>query len=262
MNDVNLFIAFAAGGLSFLSPCVLPLIPSYLSFVSGISPREISEGRPGNARVMGNAVAFGVRAFPSPSSPSERRQACWGSLLLSYQDVVRVVGGLFILVVGVYLTGLFQVATLERYAQFNLRSKPAGYLGSVLVGLTFAVAWIPCVGPILGAVLTLAGTASEIYRGMLLLSAYAAGLALPFLLSALAMNQFFRLSPRHQLLAPGHPHMCRPAADRRRRPPAHRHHDRPQRLRPPFHPGLAGHAAVAAASQLSHCHSSMRRVTW
>ena len=117
-----------------------------------------------------------------------------GSLLLSYQDVVRVVGGLFILVVGVYLTGLFQVATLERYAQFNLRSKPAGYLGSVLVGLTFAVAWIPCVGPILGAVLTLAGTASEIYRGMLLLSAYAAGLALPFLLSAMAMNQFFRLS--------------------------------------------------------------------
>ena len=193
MNDVNLFIAFAAGCLSFLSPCVLPLIPSYLSFVSGISPREISEGRPGNARVMGNALAF-VFGFSVAFVALGASASLLGSLLLSYQDVVRVVGGLFILVVGVYLTGLFQVATLERYAQFNLRSKPAGYLGSVLVGLTFAVAWIPCVGPILGAVLTLAGTASEIYRGMLLLSAYAAGLALPFLLSALAMNQFFRLS--------------------------------------------------------------------
>ena len=105
-----------------------------------------------------------------------------------------MVGGLFILVVGVYLTGLFKVATLERYVQFDLRSKPAGYLGSVLVGLTFAMAWIPCVGPILGAILTLAGTAGEVQRGVLLLAAYAAGLALPFLLSALAMNQFLRLS--------------------------------------------------------------------
>ena len=142
---------------------------------------------------MGNALAF-VFGFSVAFVALGASASLLGSLLLSYQDVVRVVGGLFILVVGVYLTGLFQVATLERYAQFNLRSKPAGYLGSVLVGLTFAVAWIPCVGPILGAVLTLAGTASEIYRGMLLLSAYAAGLALPFLLSALAMNQFFRLS--------------------------------------------------------------------
>ena len=107
---------------------------------------------------------------------------------------MRVVGGVFILVVGVYLTGLFKVATLERYAQFNLRGKPAGYLGSVLVGLTFAVAWIPCVGPILGAILTLAGTHGEVNRGVLLLSAYAAGLGLPLLLSALAMNRFFRFS--------------------------------------------------------------------
>lgn len=193
MSDVNLFIAFAAGGLSFLSPCVLPLVPSYLSFVSGISPREIREGRPGSARVMGNALAF-VFGFSVAFVALGASASLLGSLLHGYQDVVRVVGGLFILVVGVYLTGIFKVATLEQYAQFNLRSKPAGYLGSVLVGLTFAVAWIPCVGPILGAILTLAGTTSEVYRGVLLLSAYAAGLGLPLLLSALAMNQFFRLS--------------------------------------------------------------------
>ena len=193
MNDVSLFVAFAAGGLSFLSPCVLPLIPSYLSFISGMSLQEIREGASGSVRVMGNALAF-VCGFSIAFVALGASASLLGRLLISYQDVVRIAGGLFILLVGVYLTGLFKVAALERYAQFNLHSKPAGYLGSVMVGLTFAVAWIPCVGPILGAILTLAGTASEVQRGVLLLSAYAAGLALPFLLSALAMNQFFKFS--------------------------------------------------------------------
>lgn len=193
MNDVNLLVAFGAGGLSFLSPCVLPLIPSYLSFVSGMSLQEIREGGRGSARVMGNALAF-VCGFSIAFVALGASASFLGRLLIAYQDAVRVVGGLFILLVGLYLTGLFKVAALDRYAQLNLSSKPAGYLGSVLVGLTFAVAWIPCVGPILGAILTLAGTSSEVQRGVLLLSAYAAGLALPFLLSALAMNQFFKVS--------------------------------------------------------------------
>lgn len=193
MSEVNLFVAFAAGGLSFLSPCVLPLIPSYLSFVSGMSLRDIREGGSGNARVMGNALAF-VCGFSIAFVALGASASLLGRLLIAYQDAVRVIGGLFILLVGLYLAGLFKVAALDRYAQFHLRSKPAGYLGSVLVGLTFGVAWIPCVGPILGAILVLAGTAGEVQRGMLLLSAYAAGLALPFLLSALAVNRFFKLS--------------------------------------------------------------------
>ncbi len=130
----------------FSARAVLPLVPSYLSFVSGISPREMSEGSADTARVMGNAFAF-VFGFSLAFVALGASASLLGRLLIGYQDVVRVAGGVFILVVGVYLTGLFKVATLERYAQFNLRSKPAGYLGSVLVGLTFAVAWIPCVGP-------------------------------------------------------------------------------------------------------------------
>ena len=193
MSDVTLLVAFTAGGLSFLSPCVLPLIPSYLSFVSGMSLQEIREGGHGRARVMGNSLAF-VCGFSIAFVALGASASFLGRLLIAYQDAVRIAGGLFILGVGLYLAGLFKVAALDRYAQFHLRSKPAGYLGSVLVGLTFAVAWIPCVGPILGAILTLAGTASEVERGVALLSAYAAGLALPFLLSALAMNQFFRVS--------------------------------------------------------------------
>ncbi|MFQ5542380.1 MAG: cytochrome c biogenesis CcdA family protein, partial [Candidatus Binatia bacterium] len=117
-----------------------------------------------------------------------------GSLFLSYRSFIRIVGGILIVLVGVYLTGVFRISLLDRYLQFHLRDKPAGYLGSVLVGITFAVAWTPCVGPILGAILALAGTSAEIERGFLLLATYAAGLALPFLLSAVAVNSFFQFS--------------------------------------------------------------------
>ena len=117
-----------------------------------------------------------------------------GGLFLSYRNIIRISGGVLILLVGLYLVGAFKVAALERYLQFDLKDKPAGYLGSILVGITFAVAWTPCVGPILGATLALASTAGEVSRGTFLLSSYAAGLALPFFLSALAINSFLRFS--------------------------------------------------------------------
>ncbi len=117
-----------------------------------------------------------------------------GSLLFAYRSFLRILGGIFIVLVGLYLLGLFKVSLLERYLQVNLKGKPASYLGSVLVGITFAVAWIPSVGPILGAILVLAGTSAEIERGILLLSMYAAGLALPFILSAMAVDSFFQFS--------------------------------------------------------------------
>jgi cytochrome c-type biogenesis protein len=117
-----------------------------------------------------------------------------GGLFLNFRNAIRIIGGIFVLLVGLYLVGAFKIAALERYLQFDLKDKPAGYLGSVLVGITFAVAWTPCVGPILGATLALASTAGEVSRGTLLLSSYAAGLALPFFLSALAINSFLRFS--------------------------------------------------------------------
>jgi cytochrome c-type biogenesis protein len=198
MADINLFVAFTAGVLSFLSPCVLPLIPSYLSFVSGVSLEDMRGAETGRrsdvrARVIGNALAF-VCGFSLVFVSLGVSASLLGGLFFSYRDVIRIAGGLFILAVGAYLVGVFRIAALERYLQFNLRTKPAGYLGSVLVGLTFAVAWTPCVGPILGAILTLAGTAGQVDRGILLLSAYAAGLALPFFMSAFALNQFFEFS--------------------------------------------------------------------
>jgi cytochrome c-type biogenesis protein len=196
MTDVSIFVAFAAGIFSFLSPCVLPLIPSYLSFVSGVSLDEMrGDQAPTDvrSRVVLNSIAF-IVGFSLVFVSLGASASFLGSLFLGYRNLIRILGGLFILAVGFYLIGLFKIAALERYLQFNLKDKPAGYLGSVLVGITFAVAWTPCVGPILGAILALAGTSGEVSRGTLLLTTYAAGLALPFFLSALAIDSFFQFS--------------------------------------------------------------------
>ncbi|MGH7826686.1 MAG: cytochrome c biogenesis CcdA family protein [Candidatus Binatia bacterium] len=196
MADVNVFVAFAAGVFSFLSPCVLPLIPSYLSFISGVSLEQMRGDRGLSrvrSRVVLNSVAF-IAGFSLVFVSLGASASFLGSLFLGYRDVIRVLGGLLILLVGLYLVGLFKIPALERYLQFNLKDKPAGYLGSVLVGITFAVAWTPCVGPILGAILALAGSSGEIGFGVLLLASYAAGLAFPFFLSAIAINSFFQFS--------------------------------------------------------------------
>lgn len=198
MTEVNIFVAFAAGIFSFLSPCVLPLIPSYLSFVSGVSLDELRGEQSRlrvRSRVICNALAF-IAGFSLVFVSLGASASFLGGLFLTYRNTIRVVGGAFVLLVGLYLIGAFRIAALERYLQFDLKDKPAGYLGSVLVGITFAVAWTPCVGPILGATLALASTAGEVSRGTLLLSSYAAGLALPFFLSALAINSFLRFSQR------------------------------------------------------------------
>jgi cytochrome c-type biogenesis protein len=198
MTEVNAFVAFAAGVFSFLSPCVLPLIPSYLSFVSGVSVDEMRGAQAiarVRARLVLNSLAF-IAGFSLVFVSLGASASLLGGLFFGYRDLIRLVGGVFVLLVGLYLIGLFKIAALERYLQFNLKDKPAGYLGSVLVGITFAVAWTPCVGPVLGAVLALAGASGEVGRGVFLLSSYAAGLALPFFLSALAVNSFFQFSQR------------------------------------------------------------------
>jgi cytochrome c-type biogenesis protein len=198
MTEVNVFVAFAAGVFSFLSPCVLPLIPSYLSFVSGVSLEEMRGAQAAarvRTRVVLNSVAF-ILGFSLVFVSLGASASFLSGLFLGYRNFIRLAGGLFVLLVGLYLVGVFKIVALERYLQFNLKDKPAGYLGSVLVGITFAVAWTPCVGPVLGAVLALAGASGEVGRGIFLLSSYAAGLAVPFFLSALAVNSFLQFSQR------------------------------------------------------------------
>lgn len=198
MADVSIFVAFTAGLLSFLSPCVLPIIPSYLSFVSGVSLEEISAPHikaDVRRKVMFNSLAF-IAGFSIIFVSLGASASYLGSLFFGYRNFIRILGGTFIILVGIYLMGFFRISLLDRYLQFNLKDKPAGYLGSALVGVTFAVAWIPCVGPILGAILALAGSSGEVGKGVLLLTTYAAGLGVPFFLSAVAVNSFFRFSQK------------------------------------------------------------------
>jgi len=198
MTDVNILVAFTAGIFSFLSPCVLPLIPSYLSFISGVSLEEMRIPQvESNVRrkMVSNSLAF-ILGFSLIFISFGASASFLGSFFFSYRSLIRTLGGIFIVLVGIYLIGFFKIPLLERYLQFHLKDKPAGYLGSALVGLTFGVAWIPCVGPILGAILTLAATSSETRTGVFYLATYAAGLAIPFFLSAVAVNSFFEFSQK------------------------------------------------------------------
>ncbi|HEU4367059.1 MAG TPA: cytochrome c biogenesis protein CcdA [Methylomirabilota bacterium] len=202
-GSVGVLVAFSAGLFSFLSPCVLPLFPSYLSFITGMSVGDLSAELTAAARrrVLLHAVTF-VLGFSLVFVALGASFSAAGQLLFQYRDAIRVVGGVLIVVFGLYIAGLLKIAMFGRTQQWQIREKPAGYVGSFLVGVTFAIGWTPCVGPILGAILSLAGTAETVERGVGLLVAYSAGLGVPFLLSALALGSFLRFFKRYRPFIP------------------------------------------------------------
>jgi cytochrome c-type biogenesis protein len=191
MRNVSVVVAFSAGIFSFLSPCVLPLFPSYLSFITGMSVEQLQDATSGVRRwkVTAHSLAF-IAGFSMVFVGMGASFSVLGQLLIEQRDLIRQVGGALIIVFGLYIAGVLPLGWLGRYQQIQLRSKPAGFVGSWLVGVTFAIGWTPCVGPILGSILSLAGTAETVSTGVALLSAYSAGLALPFLLSSLALGGF------------------------------------------------------------------------
>jgi cytochrome c-type biogenesis protein len=192
MRNVSMLVAFSAGVFSFLSPCVLPLFPSYLSFITGMSLEQLQASesqRVERRRIVAHSLAF-ILGFSMVFVAMGASFSALGQLLFDWRDVIRMVGGGLIVVFGLYIAGLLPLSWLGRYQQVQLRSKPAGLVGSWVVGVTFAIGWTPCVGPILGSILSLAGTAETVTAGMALLGAYSAGLALPFFLSSLALGAF------------------------------------------------------------------------
>jgi cytochrome c-type biogenesis protein len=203
-GDLSILVAFAGGLFSFASPCVLPLFPSYLSFITGMSVEQLqaaSEARRERGRVLVNSLAF-VLGFSMVFVGMGASFSALGRLLFEYRDQIRLAGGLLIIFFGLYIAGAVPLRFLGRSQQLQLRSKPAGLLGSWLVGVTFAIGWTPCVGPILGSILSLAGAAETVSTGVTLLSAYSAGLALPFLLSSLALGAFLATFRRVRLWIP------------------------------------------------------------
>jgi cytochrome c-type biogenesis protein len=179
-------LAFVAGLLSFLSPCVLPLIPSYVGFLTGLTLEEV-EVRRGTA--LAHALWF-VAGFSLIFIALGATASALGVLLLRSQVWIGRIGGVVVILFGLYLLGVLRPGILMRERKVQLARKPLGYLGSAFVGITFGAAWTPCIGPILGAILTLAAAEGSLGHGAALLTAYSAGLALPFMLTALALDRF------------------------------------------------------------------------
>jgi len=182
----GLLVAFSAGLLSFLSPCVLPLVPSYVTFITGLSLEEVRTSR---RTALIHALLF-VLGFSLIFIALGATASVLGRVLFVARVWIARVGGALIILFGLYLLGAFNFRLLAQDRRVYLADKPIGYLGTVLVGLAFGAGWTPCIGPILGSILIYTSSTADLHRGLLLLTAYSAGLAVPFLIAALAIDRF------------------------------------------------------------------------
>ncbi len=187
--SVNLLIAFGAGLLSFLSPCVLPLVPSYVSFITGMNLEDLHSSR---RTTLVHALLF-VAGFTLIFLALGAGATVLGQVMIRYRDIIARVGGVLVIVFGLYMMGAFNLAFLNRDTRLHLSHKPLGFLGTLLVGIAFGAGWSPCIGPILGAIITMAYNEADLGRGMSLLLAYSMGLAVPFLAAALMVERFIAL---------------------------------------------------------------------
>ena len=185
-------IAFSAGLLSFLSPCVLPLIPSYVTFVTGLSLEDVQHSR---RTALVHSLLF-ILGFTLIFLALGASATALGSVFLRYRDWITRIGGILVIIFGLYMLGVFNPAFLARERRVHLATKPFGYFGTVLVGIAFGAGWTPCLGPILGAILTYTMSEASLERGMVLLGTYSMGLAVPFLAASLAINHFLALFTR------------------------------------------------------------------
>ena len=191
---LSALVAFAGGLLSFLSPCVLPLVPSYLGFVTGFTIDEMTDRR---KMAMVHATLF-VLGFSLVFVLLGASATALGRALNHYQEWVTRIGGVLILFFGLYLLGVIKLGFLGQEQRTHLDRKPVGYLGSVLVGIAFGAGWTPCIGPILGGILTLAASQGDFQQGMVLLGWYSLGLAVPFLAAAWAVESFLNVFQRYR----------------------------------------------------------------
>lgn len=185
-SSVGFVVAFTAGLLSFLSPCVLPLIPSYVTFITGMSLDDVALAK---RRTFVHALLF-VLGFSIIFLALGAGATALGATLRFERRWLSRVGGVLIIVFGLYLLGVLKIGAFMRERRVHLADKPIGYFGTLLVGMTFGAGWTPCIGPILSAILVYTSSEADLARGMGLLSAYSLGLAVPFLAAALAIDKF------------------------------------------------------------------------
>jgi cytochrome c-type biogenesis protein len=192
MIDVGLLAAFGAGIISFLSPCILPLVPSYLCFLAGASLDTLikNPGLATNSRLIGRAIAF-VLGFSAVFMALGASASGFGQLVSEHLTVLTRIAGFIVILLGLHMLGLFRFAFLLRQARLEPR-QPVSLMGAFIVGLAFGFGWTPCVGPVLASILLLAGTQGTVGEGAALLAAYAAGMGAPLIAAALFIGPFVR----------------------------------------------------------------------
>lgn len=192
-HQLSIPIAFVAGVVSYLSPCVLPLVPGYISMLSGASIDELKAGSAAlSGRVLRNSLAF-VVGFSVVFVALGASATEVGNFLATKRVLFNVVAGIIIIIFGLHLTGLVKIPLLYREARIETGAPRRGLSGSFLLGFAFAFGWTPCIGPILAGILAMAATRDTVFQGMFLLGVYSAGLAIPFLLTGLGLSQFLRI---------------------------------------------------------------------
>jgi cytochrome c-type biogenesis protein len=188
-ETISYSAAFAAGVLSFFSPCIFPLIPGYFSFLTGLSLDRLTAGSNPEVRkkVLFSAIAF-VSGFSAVFIMLGASASFMGGLVFEYRSVIRVIGGIVVILFGVHLIGLIRIRGLEYEKRIQVVDRPLGYFGGFLVGMAFGAGWSPCIGPLLGSILIFAGSRDTVSEGIVLLGVYSAGLAVPFIVISFFIN--------------------------------------------------------------------------
>ncbi|MBN3038175.1 MAG: sulfite exporter TauE/SafE family protein [Candidatus Omnitrophica bacterium] len=191
-DNLQIFSAFGAGLLTFFSPCVLPLIPVYICFITGLSLQELTDTQEKvqakKKIILTEAILF-ILGFSLVFVALGATAGYIGSFFMANKKILRLIGAAVLILFGLYLTGLFKLRLLEQEKRIHLKAKPVSWLGSFFVGMAFGLGWTPCVGPILGGILVMAATKETLLEGMFLLSAYSLGLAIPLLLVSIGVKR-------------------------------------------------------------------------
>ncbi|MDP4145729.1 MAG: cytochrome c biogenesis protein CcdA [Bacillota bacterium] len=186
MNNIPLLVAFSAGLLSFVSPCVLPLIPAYIGYLTGMTNEQMAENK-SKIKISYKAAGF-ILGFSIVFIALGASATSLGRLLIQHQLIFRKLAGLLIIIFGIHTSGIFKIKFLYYEKKLLSFNKASGKLGPIIMGIAFAFGWTPCVGPILSAILLYAGSLHTVSKGILLLTAYSIGMAVPFMITAVAMN--------------------------------------------------------------------------
>ena len=188
-QTVSFPAAFVAGILSFFSPCVLPLIPAYFTFITGFSIEELTEKYNSEIRkkVFLSTFLF-VLGFSLVFILMGASASYLGGLMYTYKKLIRIIGGILIIILGIHLTGIIRIPVLDFEKRITLEKKPLHFLGTLIIGMAFGAGWSPCIGPLLGSILILAGSQETVWQGVILLGIYSAGLAIPFIIISIFIN--------------------------------------------------------------------------